>query len=134
MDGHVYLALVNDHESKIMGIRCWEQAFRVYAAVYTEAHPERASEIWQYVYTINSAAQSYKWQNVAYYDFTFHQLMVKKPWHSWVKTYTQGWNLALKEPLTKQVFSSTGGGAGMQQANSDSHNKSHSNGKQRTCG
>ena len=98
-DGSTYLAPAAAKESKINGIRKWEQAFCIYAAVYTNAHQERASEIWQYVDTINSAALSYQWDNVALCDFTFRQLMAEKLWRSWAKTYTQGWNLALKEPI-----------------------------------
>ena len=73
-DGVAYFTPVNDR-SKISGIRTWEQAFRVYAAIYSKAQPSRASEIWQYIYAINLAAASYAWDNVAFYDFTFRQLM-----------------------------------------------------------
>ena len=91
-----YIAPKQDSENRITSIRRWEQAFRVYAAIYTDENPERSSEIWQYIYTINTAAAAYNWENVAFYDYTFRQLMAQKPWHSWAKTYNQGWNLALK--------------------------------------
>ena len=71
----------------------------MYAAIYTEANPERSGEVWQYMHVINVAASSYHWDNVASYDLTFHQLMAFKPHHSWAKLYNQGWNLAMKEPL-----------------------------------
>ena len=45
-DGQTYLTAVQSKESKITRIRKWEQAFWIYAAVYTDANPERASEIW----------------------------------------------------------------------------------------
>ena len=95
--GHTYLApSSSERDAKINGIRKWEQAFRVYAAIYSDAHPDRSSEIWQYIYTINLAATSHSWESVAFYDYTFRQLMAAKPWRSWSKTYAQGWNLALK--------------------------------------
>ena len=97
-DGMTYLAPVQDRDCKINSIRKWEQAFRVYAAIYSKANPGRASEIWGYVYTINTAASSYHWDNVAQYDFTFRQLMHEKPWRSWSKTYMQGWNISLRDP------------------------------------
>ena len=100
--GSMYFAPVQDN-AKISSIRKWEQAFRIYAAIYTRANPERALEIWQYVYCINTAAQSYHWDNVAFYDTTFRQLMAFKPWHSWAKTYMQGWNLAMRDPIAKSV-------------------------------
>ena len=53
-----------------------------------------ASELWQYVYVIQTAAYSNPWDNVAFYDITFRELMASKPWRSWAKTYTQGWNMA----------------------------------------
>ena len=42
------------------------------------------------------AASNFLWESVAAYDFMFRQLMAEKPWQSWAKTYTQGWNLTLK--------------------------------------
>ena len=76
----------------------WEQAFHVYAAIYSQANPSHATEIWQYMHVINIAAGSYSWENVSFYDYTFRQLMSQKPKHSWAKTYTQGWNLAMTIP------------------------------------
>ena len=64
-------------DMKITNVRKWEQAFRVYSAIYSEANPDRAAEIWQYVHVINTAAMSYAWENVAFYDVTFRQLMDK---------------------------------------------------------
>ena len=69
-DGHTYLA-PPEREFKINNVRKWEQAFRVYVTIYSKANPHRAAEIWQYVYVINTAASSYVWENVAFYDFTF---------------------------------------------------------------
>ena len=60
-------------DQKISGVWRWEQAFRIYAAIYSKANPQRSAEIWQYIHVINSAAASYAWENVAYYDFTFRQ-------------------------------------------------------------
>ena len=62
-------------ETQINGLRKWEQAFRVYAAIYTQANPEKAGEIWQYMHVINVAALAYQWSNVASYDVTFRQLI-----------------------------------------------------------
>ena len=99
-DGHTYLAPVN-RETKITNIRRWEQAFRVYAAIYSKANPARAAEIWQYVYVINTAAQSYVWDNVSFYDYTFRQMMAVNPHRSWSKIFNQMWNLAMHEPIIK---------------------------------
>ena len=68
-DGSMYILPENiNRETKITNVRRWEQAFRVYAAVYSQANPDRAAEIWQYVHVINTAAQSYTRENVSFYD------------------------------------------------------------------
>ena len=69
-------------DRKTGSIRKWEQAFRVYAAIYTEFHPERAAEIWQYVYTINTAASTFSWDNVYYSDGSKggHEGCTLPPW------------------------------------------------------
>ena len=81
-----YLEPPNAKGGKINSVRKWDQAFRVYAAIYTHANPSRASEIWQYVYVIHTAASANPWDNVYYYDINFRELMASKPWRSWGKT------------------------------------------------
>ena len=112
-DGQSFLSTTKGNDKGISSIRRWEQAFRVYAAVYSEAHPERAAEIWQYVHVINTAASSYLWDNVSAYDVTFRQLMAKKPWRSWAKTYTQGWNLTMRDHISNKVNSHQAVGSGV---------------------
>ena len=99
-DGVTHLAPI-ERDTKITGIRKWEQAFRVYTAIYSKANPHWVSEIWQYVYVINNAASTFIWDNVAEYDFTFRQLMSSNPTRSWAKMYTQIWNLTLKDHINK---------------------------------
>ena len=48
-----------ERESRITGIRKWDQAFRIYAAIYSKHNPNRSAEIWQYIHVINMAAVSY---------------------------------------------------------------------------
>ena len=90
-----------DKESKISNVRRWEQAFRIYAAIYSQANPHRSAEIWQYVFVINSAASTYIWENVASYDYTFHQLMSANPSRSWANIYLQMWNLTMRDVLPR---------------------------------
>ena len=98
-EGHMYLTPVQDRDQKINGIRRWEQAFRVYAAIYSKANPMRAAEIWQYIHSINTAASNYIWENVSYYDFTFRQMMGQNPRRSWAKTYNQLWMMSMCTPI-----------------------------------
>ena len=100
-DGKAYLAPSTDKDSKITGIQRWDQAFRVYATIYSEANPSRAAEIWQYVDVIHRAARAFNWENVANYDYVFRQLMAENPARKWSKTYTQMWNLNLCEPTVR---------------------------------
>ena len=91
-----YMSTPDHHRSanRVNNVRKWDQAFRVFAAIYTQANPTRAGEIWQYVYVIHTAAASNPWENVSFYDITFRELMASKPWRNWGKTYSQGWNMA----------------------------------------
>ena len=101
-DGGMFLVPASaERESKIGGIRRWDQAFRVYATIYCGANPSRSREIWQYVSVINTAASAYEWSNVANYDYTFRHLMEFNPNRSWASTYNQMWNLSMRDPLPK---------------------------------
>ena len=113
-------AVQEDVTPKITNIRKWEQAFRMYATIYAEANPHRSAEIFQYISIINGAATKYIWDNVAYYDYTFRQLMARKPHRSWAKIYNQMWNVALTEPLQFNNHSNAQGGQG---SSSDNRNK-----------
>ena len=83
--------------NKINSIKKWDQALRVFAAIYTQANPSRSSEIWQYVYVIHTAATCNPWDSVVFYDITFRELMASKPWRNWGKTYTQGWEFGFQQ-------------------------------------
>ena len=109
-------------QNKINSFRKWEQAFRVYATIYCSKNPTRSKEIWQYITTINTAANAYVWDNVYNYDIIFHQLMQFNPQRSWAVTYNQMWNLSMKEPLQRNSnggswFSQAGGSGIGRQSN-----------------
>ena len=111
---------------KINSIKKWDQAFRVFAAIYTHANPERASEIWQYIYVIHTAASANSWDNVYYYDVNFRELMASKPWRSWGKTYMQGWNMAFNNSNVGYVTGSSqmANQYGTSKVNNNGHPKS----------
>ena len=106
-NGHAEI-VANNEVPRISNVRRWEQAFRIYATIYSEASPNRSAEILQYINVINQAAAKYTWDSVAYYDHTFRRLMERKPHRSWAKTYTQIWNLALAEPLSSRQYGEKG--------------------------
>ena len=49
----------------------WEQAFRVFANIYTQQFPKKAGELIQYNHIIHSISSCYKWDNVYAYDKEF---------------------------------------------------------------
>ena len=129
-DGQTFLAPASNKSQKINGLKRWDQAFRVYATIFCGANPSRSKEIWQYVSVIHSAAAAFVWDNVANYDFTFRHLMEFNPQRSWAVTYTQMWNLSMREPLTKnnQFSWNKGSGhnfnsSGSQSSNGGSNNR-----------
>ena len=81
-NGVTYFAPASERDNKISNVRKWEQAFRVYAVIYSKANPHRSSEIWQYMYVINTAASTYHWSNISEYDYTFRHLMAMYPQRS----------------------------------------------------
>ena len=91
--------------NRINSFRRWEQAFRIYATIYCGENPNRSREIWQYISVINTAASTFVWDNVYHYDIIFRQLMEFNPARSWAVTYTQMWNLTMRETLPTRQFS-----------------------------
>ena len=113
-DGEQFYVPYKGRDSqKITGIKKWDQAFRVYAAIYCQTNPNRATEILQYADIINQAASKFSWEKVAKYDYVFRHLMAKKPNRSWAKTYTQMWTLELSgsDSSNKQNFQHRRGGS-----------------------
>ena len=74
-----YLPLFErDNTGVINNFRTWERAFRAYVEIYTRAHPDRADELdelLQYINSIETAAETFAWNNVFAYDEVFHKLM-----------------------------------------------------------
>ena len=110
-NGQTYFVPSVDRDTRITGLHRWDQAFRIYATIYSQANPTRAPEIWQYIDVIHRAARAFNWENVANYDYTFRQLMAANPSRNWSKTYTQMWNLTLCEP-TSRINPGHGSGSG----------------------
>ena len=122
-DGMTFLTPVQDKETKINSFKKWDQAFRVYAAIYCNANPSRSGEVWQYIHTIFSASVSYQWDNVSYYDTVFRQMMAERPRRSWSKTYMQLWQLALRDriPNSTNVAHSQMSSSGAKQNSNNSN-------------
>ena len=91
-------------QNKINNFRRWEQAFCIYATIYCGKNPHRTREIWQYISVINTASNSFIWENVYNYDIVFRQLIQFNPNRSWAITYSHMWNLSMRTPLPKPQY------------------------------
>ena len=96
-----YLPSKPKTHDKINNIKKWDEGFRVYVSIYSQANPSRASEIIQYVHTIHNAAKSFIWENVAKYDYIFRQKMAKRPSRSWARINAQLWSLSMVTPMSR---------------------------------
>ena len=65
--------------SMINSFQKWQQAFRVYTSVFSEAHPEKIKELIQYKHIIHTASSTYTWDNVYAYDIDFRIHMSNHP-------------------------------------------------------
>ena len=107
--------------SESVNINCfsrWEQAFRIYANVYTQRYPSRATELIQYNHVIHSISGIYVWENVYAYDKEFRLHLAKHPDRSWAVILQQAWSMKLKDRIqnrsensAQSFHSPTGGGS-----------------------
>ena len=77
----------------------WEQAFRVFSSIYTDAHPTRGKQLIQYNHTIYSASLTYQWSNVYAYDIDFRLHMAENQGRNWGIILQQAWMLHMKEKI-----------------------------------
>ena len=98
------------HEtSSINNFNKWEQAFRVFANIYTKANPNRAAELIEYNRLIHTASLSFAWDNVYLYDKEFRLHMSRYPQRSWAIILQQAWSMCLKDRIHRADFA---GGSG----------------------
>ena len=92
----------------------WEQSFRVFATIYTNYFPNRASELLQYNHLIHTASLSFSWENVYAYDKDFRIHMSRYPNRSWGIILQQAWSVRLKDKINHNNGKNSGGsGSGL---------------------
>ena len=96
--GHMFFVPA-ERESGITNFHKWEQAFRVYSNIYTQEHPDRATELIQYNHVIFTASSSYQWQNVYLYDREFRTHLSYYPERNWGIILQQAWSMHLKDRI-----------------------------------
>ena len=79
----------------------WEQAFRVYANIYTKGNPNRAAELIEYNHVIHSISLSFTWDNVYAYDKEFRLHMSRYPQRSWSIILQQAWSMKLRDRIAR---------------------------------
>ena len=107
--GKAVFAPSSDRETTaITNFNKWEQAFRVFSAIFTKEHPERSSELVQYNHLIYTTAQTYVWSNVYAYDKDFRIHLSHNPSRTWSLILQQAWSFRLKTKLA-EIGHSNGG-------------------------
>ena len=91
-----FIPAVERDQSGITSLYKWEQAFRVYANVYTKEFPARASELIEYNHLICTAANTFAQDNVYNYDHEFRTHMSVYPLRNWAVILQQAWSVCLK--------------------------------------
>ena len=127
-----YLPLGNHRETPIAinSYKKWLKAFKLYANIYTKANPWRVKEVFDYIETIEEAAEKYSWNNVYAYDIEFRKLMQTYPKRSWGVIYNRGWVVLLREPAYKHsVTSDSIGSTGPKKAKAGKICYRYNNGK-----
>ena len=134
-DNRLELVLENRHpsfrsvtENEVIGsFYKWEQAFRVFSTIYTDAYPNRAKQLIQYNHIIYSASLTFVWNNVYAYDIDFRLHMSENPDRNWGIILQQAWTLHMKEKLSSftRLSSNTNVSSG---GNSNTGNSGNNNG------
>ena len=81
----------------------WEQAFRVFSTIYTDAHPHKAKELIQYNHIIYSTALTWIWSNVYAYDIAFRIHISENPGRNWGIMLEQAWSVRLIERIPHNI-------------------------------
>lgn len=97
-DGGHGLVKEKSHAEKqgINSIKKWLVAINIYATAYVKKNPHRAAEIFQYIFDIQEAANTYTWESIYIYDRVIRKLMERIPNRCWNTQYGKYWNKLLK--------------------------------------
>ena len=91
--------------------------------MYSRAHPERASELFQYSHIISMIASQFHWDNVYMYDKDFRLHMARHPERSWAIILQQAWSLRLKDKLNNHNSNNGNYGQGRNGKGNNNKNK-----------
>ena len=94
---YVPIKMSDKETQSINSFKKWARAFRVHAGVYSKQHPHRAWELLEYINSIETAAETFTWENMYCYDQIFRDLMEEFPYRNWGVIYQQTWSIILKD-------------------------------------
>ena len=100
-NGRTYYVPVTDMTT-ISSFQRWEQAFRVFANIYTKNQSHRSSELIEYNQLIHTASLNFTWENIYLYDKDFRLHMARNPMRNWGIILHQAWALRLKDRISLQ--------------------------------
>ena len=109
-NGRTFWTTATSDNTAISNYSKWEQAFRVYSNIYTNACPEKSTELIQYNHIIHSIATTYVWENVYAYDKEFCMHLSRHPERNWGIILQQAWSMKLKDRLQKHDHGSNWSG------------------------
>lgn len=103
-EGASYFVPADKDGREISSYKIWEVAFKIFMGIFVEKWPERAKELLQYSHIIQTASNTYPWENVYNYDVEFREIMTESPFKHWGMISHQTWSLQLGEPVNKVGF------------------------------
>ena len=111
LDAEGMLAL---HEPKwkyqISSILGWTDAFLVFVAFFSSAHPSRVQELLKYMHIVRTAAARYPGKGWLEYDRQFRMRQQRRPSRSWAVIDGELWALLVQAPAWQHP--QLGGGQG----------------------
>ena len=126
-DGKAFWASPTNEVVTINNFNKWEQAFRIYANIYTSEYPNKSTELIQYNHVIHTISLAYVWDNVYAYDKEFRLHMSKHPARNWSVILQQAWSMKLRDRLYKAADYQQNGGT-TSKSGSGSFNHNHRKG------
>ena len=81
--GSLVLAQGGRSTRKVEDMDTWLEAWSIFAAIFTAAHPSRAHELFAYQHTILKASRKFKFSAVSEYDRSFRAMLAADPSMKW---------------------------------------------------
>ena len=97
---------------QISSILGWTDAFLVFLAVFSSAHPSRVQELLKYMHIVRTAAAQYPGKGWLEYDRQFRMRQQRRPSRSWATIDGELWALLVQAPAWQHPQWGGGQGAG----------------------